>query len=453
MNEQIKVRIESIDAEAKGIARIDGKTIFINDVLPNEEVLIEIYKRKPTFDLARLIKIITPSIDRVEPLCPNFGNCGGCSLQHMEFNAQILSKQKVLIDNLKHIGRVETQNVLQPIIGTPWGYRHRARMSAKYVFKKDSALVGFREKGSPYVADMSECLVLPKHISDIIPNLRHLISQLSIKDKIPQIEVAIGDKINVLVFRVMEPLSSTDEEIVIAFVNEHNKTMLEKVQESNKLLQVWLQPKGLDSVYPFYPLNVPPLSYELKNFGIEMPYFPTEFTQVNPLINQEMIDLALNLLDIQEDDEILDFFCGIGNFTLPMATKAKHVFGIEGSSQLVARATQNAKHNNLADKTNYMNADLFTIDSQWLKTLGKRNKWLIDPPRDGAAELIKSITPDIAPSKIVYISCNPATLARDAGVLVNTHGYQLVNAGVMNMFPHTSHVESIAEFIKITHRL
>jgi len=371
----------------------------------------------------------------------------------MEFNAQILSKQKVLIDNLKHIGRVETQNVLQPIIGTPWGYRHRARMSAKYVFKKDSALVGFREKGSPYVADMSECLVLPKHISDIIPNLRHLISQLSIKDKIPQIEVAIGDKINVLVFRVMEPLSSTDEEIVIAFVNEHNKTMLEKVQESNKLLQVWLQPKGLDSVYPFYPLNVPPLSYELKNFGIEMPYFPTEFTQVNPLINQEMIDLALNLLDIQEDDEILDFFCGIGNFTLPMATKAKHVFGIEGSSQLVARATQNAKHNNLADKTNYMNADLFTIDSQWLKTLGKRNKWLIDPPRDGAAELIKSITPDIAPSKIVYISCNPATLARDAGVLVNTHGYQLVNAGVMNMFPHTSHVESIAEFIKITHRL
>ncbi len=438
-NTSITVTIESIDSDAKGIAKVNGKTVFINNVLPHEEVNIEIFKRKPKFDLGHLLNIITPSIDRVTPECPNFGTCGGCSLQHLEFNAQILSKQKVLIDNLTHIGKVTAQNILPPIAGNPWGYRHRARMSAKYVFKKDSVLIGFREKGSPYVTDMNQCLVLPTYISDLIPYLRTLISNLSIKDQIPQIEVAIGSNVSILVFRIMETLTSDDEKFIKDFVDS--------LKNQEKPLQIWLQPSGPDSCYPFYPLDVPQLSYELNDFDIKMPYYPTEFTQVNPLINQEVVNLALRLLDPQPNEEILDFFCGIGNFTLPIATKSKSVLGIEGSEQLVHRARENAQLNNLADKTNYIAVNLFKIDSKWLETLGKHNKWLIDPPRDGAMELISSITPEIAPSKIVYVSCNPATLARDAAILVNTHGYKLVNAGVMNMFPHTSHVESIAEFV------
>ena len=346
INQPIKVTIESIDSDAKGIAKIDGKTVFINSVLPNEEVTIEIFKRKPKFDLGHLLDIVTPSVDRVTPECPNFGTCGGCSLQHLDFNAQILSKQKVLIDNLAHIGKVQTENVLPPIVGKPWGYRHRARMSAKYVFKKNSVLIGFREKGSPYVTDMNQCLVLPKYISDLIPQLRILVSQLSIKDQIPQIEVAIGTDVSVLVLRIMETLTLEDENTIKAFVDS--------LDGLTKPLQIWLQPSGPDSCYPFYPLDVPPLSYELNDFQIKMPYYPTEFTQVNPLINQEMVNLAMRLLDPQPQEEILDFFCGIGNFTLPMATKAKNVLGIEGSEQLVSRARENAKLNNLSNKTNYI---------------------------------------------------------------------------------------------------
>ncbi|MFN8769850.1 MAG: 23S rRNA (uracil(1939)-C(5))-methyltransferase RlmD [Neisseriaceae bacterium] len=439
--EQIQVTVESIDAQGKGIARFNGKTIFINDVLPEEEVLIEIYKKKPSFDLGRMVELIKPSPDRVKPVCPNFGICGGCSLQHFEFNAQLFSKQKVLIDNLKHIGKVEAQSILSPISGNPWQYRNRARMSARYVPKKNSALVGFREKSSVYVVDMQECHILPKHISNIIPQLRQLISSLSIKDSIPQIEVAVGDRVSVLVFRIMKPLLDSDQELIHKFITLHNT--------DNYPLQIWLQPKGPDSCYPFAPLDSPKLSYSLSNFNIEMPFHPTEFTQINPKINIKMVELAVNLLELNVTDEIFDFFCGIGNFTLPIATKAKSITGIELNENLVSRAKENAVYNKLDHKTSYIAANLFTIDSEWLNKLGKRDKWLIDPPRDGAVKLIESITPEIAPQKIVYISCNPATLARDAAILVNIHGYTLRNTGVINMFPHTSHVESIAEFVKI----
>ena len=438
MNNNHTVTIESIDIDGNGIARIDGKTVFINDVLPGEVVTIEIYKRKPTFDKAHLIEILQPSSDRVKPKCPNFGICGGCSLQHIKFEAQVSNKQKVLIDNLKHIGKVTPKNILPSLLGIPFAYRHKARLSVRHVAKKDSVLVGFHEKGSSFVADIKECLILPKQISDLIPQLRAMIAKLSIYNKIPQIEVAVGDLTYVLLFRIMEPLTSEDELILREFIDTNT------FKESQP--QIWLQPKGLDSCYPFYPLKCLQLSYSLPKFNIEMPYLPTEFTQINPIINAHMVDLAMNLLNPVITDAIADFFCGIGNFTLPIATLAKTVTGIEGSKQLVTRALENAVSNQLSHKVNYLVANLFKVDAKWLIQLGKFDKWLIDPPRDGAMELVKAITPEIAPSRIVYVSCNPATLSRDADILVNSLDYTLVNTGVMNMFPQTSHIESIAVF-------
>jgi len=438
MAEQYRLIVESVDYEGKGVARLDGKTVFIDGALGGEEVLVEITKRKPSFDKAKLLEIIKRSPDRIEPECPNFGICGGCSLQHISFDAQIQIKEQVLLDNLKHLGKVEAEGVLTPLAGKPWGYRHRARLSARYVAKKGGVLVGFREKASSYVADMQECKILPAFVSGLIPELRELIVNLSIRDRIPQVEVAVGDHLVVLVFRNMLELNDEDGVLMKEFVDKHKS-------EANQI-QVWLQPKGPDSCYPFYPHEAPKLSYSLQYFNIEMPYYPTEFTQVNPFINEQMVKQAMELLDPSPDDVIADFFCGIGNFTLPIARSAKQVIGIEGAEALVKRAKQNADFNGLGHKVAYQVCNLFTIDESWLKELGIFDKWLIDPPRDGAVELVKAITPETAPRKIVYVSCNPATLARDAGILVQVHGYRLVRAGIMNMFPHTSHVESIAVF-------
>lgn len=438
MTEQHRLLIESVDYEGKGVARLDGKTVFIDGALAGEEVLAEITKRKPSFDKARIIEIITPSQDRVEPECPNFGMCGGCSLQHISFDAQIQIKQQVLIDNLKHIGKVEAGEILPPIEGKSWGYRHRARLSARFVIKKGGALVGFREKASSYVADMLECKILPEYVSGLIPSLRELVASLSIRERIPQIEVAVGDNLVILVIRNMLELADSDEAKLKLFVDKHSG--------GNNPLQIWLQPKGPDTCYPFYPQESPRLSYSLPEFGLEMPYYPTEFTQVNPYINQQMVSLAMKLLQAEGSETIADFFCGIGNFTLPIARAAKQVIGVEGADALVKRAKENANFNGLGHKVSYQVCNLFTVDEKWLQNLGKFDKWLIDPPRDGAVELIKAITPEIAPKRIVYVSCNPATLARDAGILVQVHGYKLQKAGIMNMFPHTSHVESIAVF-------
>lgn len=441
MADQHTVVIESVDYEGKGIARIDGKTVFVNGAMAGEEVLIEIVKRKPSFDKAKLVEIITPSPERVSPKCPNYGVCGGCSMQHVSFAEQIRIKQQVLVDNLKHLGNVSAEQIIEPLAGVEWGYRHRARLSARYVAKKGGSLVGFREKGAPYVVDMTECSILPPHVSELLSPMRELVSALSIKDKIPQIEVAVGMQVTILVIRNMESINTQDEQLI--------KDFCDKYTSLDNPLQVWLQPKGPETCYPFYPLDAPKLSYEIKKFALEMPYYPSEFTQVNPYINEEMLGLAMDLLQPQDNEVIADFFCGIGNFTLPIAKMAKQVIGIEGSDALVKRAKQNAEFNGLADKVAYQVCNLFTIDEQWVQKLGNFDKWLIDPPRDGAFELVKSITPQSAPQRIVYVSCNPATLARDAGVLVNTHGYRLVKAGIMNMFPHTSHVESIALFERV----
>ena len=438
MAEQYTVTIESVDYEGKGIARIEGKTVFVYGALAGEEVLIEIVKRKPSFDKAKLVEIIQASPKRVTPECPNYGVCGGCSMQHVSFDEQIRIKQQVLTDNLQHLGNVVAEEIMSPLAGVPWGYRHRARLSARYVAKKRGALVGFPEKGAPYVLHRHECLILPPHVSALITPLRELVSGLSIRDKIPQIEVAVGTQITILVIRNMEALNPEDEHLIRQFIEQYSSL--------ENPLQIWLQPKGPETCYPFYPVDAPKLSYTIQRFSLDIPYNPSEFTQVNPYINEEMLALSMELLAPQAHEVIADFFCGIGNFTLPIARLAKQVVGIEGADVLVKRAKQNAIHNGLGDKVAYQVCNLFTIDDVWLQKLGHFDKWLIDPPRDGAFELVKSITPQTAPQRIVYVSCNPATLARDAGVLVHTHGYRLLKAGVMNMFPHTSHVESIALF-------
>ncbi|MFO1384884.1 MAG: 23S rRNA (uracil(1939)-C(5))-methyltransferase RlmD [Chitinivorax sp.] len=424
--------IESLDHEGHGIARADGKTLFIDGALPFEQVVYQSYRKKPNFENAQTIQVLRESFVRTKPQCPNFGVCGGCSMQHMEATAQVAAKQRVLEDNLWHIGKVRAESLLPAIYGPSWGYRYRARMSARYVAKKGGMLVGFHEKRSSFIADMTECHILPARISAQLPALRELIGQLSIFDRMPQVELAIGDQVDVMVLRIMEPLNEADEQLLRDYADQHR-------------VQFWLQPKGPDTAYAFYPLDAPALTYSLPEFKVVMPFRPTEFTQVNPQINQVLVSRALRLLDPQPGERIADMFCGLGNFTLPIARRGATVLGMEGSQGLVERARENAALNGLAEVTEFKVANLFEMTEEALAQLGPFDKMLIDPPRDGAIELIKSLGEN-GPSRIVYVSCSPSTLARDAGVLVNTKGYRLLQAGVVNMFPHTAHVESIAVF-------
>ncbi len=433
MSTKIPVTVESLDQEGRGVAHAEGKVIFIDGAITGERVTYAPYRKKPSFENAQLIDILKTSFMRVSPKCPHFGTCGGCSMQHLDPAAQVAAKQRILEDNLQRIGKVTPETLLPPIHGLPWGYRQRARLSARYVLKKSKMLVGFHEKRSAYVADMSSCEILPPKISALIPKLAALLEGLLIRDSLPQIEVACGDQVDVLVLRIMEPLTAADEVPLRAFAEAH-------------AVQFWLQPKGPDTVYPFHPLDAPPLTYTLPEFEIEMPFAPTEFTQVNHQLNRVMVHRAMRLLDPQPGERIADFFCGLGNFTLPIARSGAEVLGIEGSPALVKRAQQNAAHNGLSANTQFAAMNLFEMNEARLAELGRFDKWLVDPSRDGAMELVKAITPEIAPQRIVYVSCNPATLARDAAVLVQAHGYVLKSAGVMNMFPQTSHVESIAVF-------
>lgn len=462
------VIVESLDQEGRGIAHADGKVIFIEGALPGECVTYSSYRKKPSFEIAQVTDVLKTSFMRVAPACLHFGVCGGCSMQHLEPRAQVAAKQRILEDNLARIGKVEPEIILPPIHGLPWGYRQRARLSVRHVLKKGKTLVGFHEKRSSFVADMSHCEILLPKIAKLIPLLAQLIDGLSIRERLPQIEVACGDNVDVLVLRIMEPLTESDATALRAFADAH-------------AIQFWLQTKGPETAAPFHPPAAPPLTYSLPEFGIEMPFAPTEFTQVNHQLNRTMVHRAIRLLDPQPGERIADFFCGLGNFTLPIASRGAQVLGIEGSAALVKRAAQNAAHNGYSGNAEFRTMNLFETDEVALAQLGSsfpgsngltlddslpdghsRNrlaaqvtchgrrfdKWLIDPPRDGAVELVKAITPEIAPQRIVYVSCNPATLARDAAVLVQVHGYALKAAGVMNMFPQTSHVESIAVFVK-----
>ncbi len=438
--------IESLDQEGRGVTHVEGKTIFIDGALPQEKVTFRSHHIKASYEIANVVEVLKQSNQRVTPKCRHFGICGGCKLQHLDFAAQVAAKQRLLETDLWHIGKVKPENMLPPLYGPTWGYRHKARLSVKYVEKKQRVLVGFNEKSTRFVADMNSCEVLVPEVSALIEPLQQLIVQLSLRDKLPQIELAVGEAVQdqpgqakpviVLILRIMAALTAEDEVLLKAFADDH-------------VVQIWTQTKGPDTIKPFYPLTVPELQYGLPEYNLTYPFKPNEFTQVNPQINQVMIRRAMQLLNPQTDENIADFFCGIGNFTLPIARSGAKVLGLEGLANLVERAKESAQLNQI-NSTKFDVADLFKMTPEALTSLGRFDKWLVDPPRDGAFELIKSLDDNNSPQRIVYVSCNPATLARDAGVLVNEKGYTLKAAGVINMFPHTAHVESIALFERVS---
>jgi 23S rRNA (uracil1939-C5)-methyltransferase len=426
--------IESLDHEGRGIAHVDGKAIFIDGALPREKVRYTASRRKNSYEIGKLQEILKESSDRVEPRCRFFGLCGGCAMQHAGLALQIAAKQRVLEDNLERIGKVKPEQMLPPISGAPWGYRHRARLSVHYVLKKGGVLVGFREKKSSYVADMTSCEVLPPNVGYLITPLRELMTSLAGRERIPQIEVAIGERVTVLVLRTLEPLVEGDEAPLRRFADAHR-------------IQWWVQPKGPETAVPWYPLDAQELTYCLPEFDLELGFRPTEFTQVNHAVNRLMVKRAMDLLDPQPGDQIADLFCGLGNFSLAIARRGAHVVGVEGSESLVKRAEDNAARNGLSDHSRFFAADLYADPQGAMARLPALSKMLIDPPRDGAIEICKLIDESIV-KRLVYVSCSPSTLARDAEVLVRVKGYRLKAAGVVNMFPHTAHVESMALFEK-----
>ncbi len=457
--------IESVDLDGQGVTHLpDGKVVFIDGALPFEKVSVRVTKRKATYENADLVAVERSSPSRATPLCPHFGlhegACGGCKIQHLHPQAQVSVKQRALEDALWHVGQVKAELILRPISGPEWGYRHRARLSARYVTKKEQVLVGFHERKSRYVADMQTCQVLPPHVSDLLMPLRALFASMDARQTLPQIELACSTDVTALVLRHMEPLSDADIARLRAFALEHTG------------VQWWLQSKGPETVCLLDP-DSPLLAYNLSNFDIQMPFKPTDFTQVNPFINDALVTRAINLLGVQNSERVIDWFCGLGNFTLPLATVAREVLGVEGSDALVERATNNWAANNARKPdsqklapTHFVARNLFEMTPEILRADGYADKWMVDPPREGAFALVKALAEQLqlmanldeqalasswqAPSKIVYVSCNPATLARDAQVLVQECGYKCSAAGVVNMFPHTAHVESIAVFEKIT---
>ena len=426
------VTVESLDHEGKGVAHDDGKVIFVEGALPGEVARVRATRSKAAFEVATAEHIERESSLRVTPRCPHFGVCGGCSMQHLDASAQVAAKQRVLEDNLERIGSALPEVILPAIHGPSWGYRYRARLSVRDVRKKGGVLVGFHEKKSSFVVEMSECHVLPPRWSAMLLPFRELIGALSIRDRMPQIEIASGESVDAMVLRILAPLTPADETLLRAFADHWG-------------VCIYLQSKGPDTVRRFHPLDALPLDYVLPEFGLRFPFSPAEFTQVNHAVNRVLVSRAIRLLDPQPGERVADMFCGLGNFSLPIARRGADVTGIEGSEALVRRATENAATNGLSDRARFEVRDLFQITSDDIATLGAFDKMLIDPPRDGAMALVKALEAAL-PKRIVYVSCSPATLARDAGVLVNVHGYRLTAAGVVNMFPHTGHVESIALF-------
>jgi 23S rRNA (uracil1939-C5)-methyltransferase len=442
------LRVESLDLEAQGVAHnAEGKVVFIEGALPGESVQVQVHRRKNNWEQATLAAIRHESSQRVRERCPHAGlhagACGGCKMQHLDAAAQVAIKQRVLEDNLWHLGKVKPERILRPIEGPTWGYRYRARFSVRHVPKKGTVLVGFHERKSRYVADIRECHVVPRAVSELLLPLRDLVGGMEHRDRIPQIELAIGDRVTALVLRHLEPLSLADVQRLREFARRHQ-------------VQWWLQPKGPDTVH-LLDEGGPELAYTLPEFGIAMPFKPTDFTQVNHQINTVLVGRALRLLRAEAGERVIDWFCGLGNFTLPIATQAREVLGIEGSEALVARARENAVRNGLAARTGFAARNLFELSPQDLCAYGAADKWLVDPPREGAFALAKALA-DLhqepakraagwmPPRRIVYVSCNPATLARDAGLLVHQAGYRCVAASAVNMFPHTAHIESMAVF-------
>jgi 23S rRNA (uracil1939-C5)-methyltransferase len=432
--------VESLDQEGIGVAHVDGKVTFIEGAITGETVAFARRRSRGNFDLATATDVLAPSAMRVSPRCAYFGLCGGCAMQHLEASAQHAVKHRDLDEPLARNGNVAPETILPPIYGSTWGYRQRARLSVHFVVKKGGVLVGFHEKRSSFVADIRSCEVLPPAISALIVPLRELFTTMALRDRLPQVEVAVGDRVTVLVLRHLDPLTPPDEERLRHFADR-------------RCIQWWLQPKGPETAHPFYPMDAPALDYVLPEFGLRMGFGPTEFTQVNALANRALVRRAMGLLAPAPGERIGDLFCGLGNFTLPMAARGAQAVGMEGSAALTARGEANARANGLAERASFIAYDLYKDAPGAMARLGPVAKLLIAPPRDGALEICRAL-PDAtassltagAPWRIVYVSCNPATLARDANLLVNVKGYRLVAAGIANLFPHTGHVESVALF-------
>ena len=426
--------ILDLSHDGRGVARREGeggKVTFISGALPQETVMAEQTAKSRHFDEARTVEVLKASPHRVEPRCPHFGVCAGCVLQHLEESQQIVAKQQVLMDNLTRIGHVSPGEVLPPLVGDSWGYRRKGRFSVRRVEKKDKTLVGFREQDPRFVADLSQCLTVIPEIGGKVSALSTFIESLDGKRDIPQIEFIGGDAAIALTVRHLHPLSDADRQAWPAFGQEHG-------------FAIYLQPGGLESVHPLWPAEGVPLSFALPQWNVELAFRPLDFIQVNAKLNQQMIVHALTLLDAQPDERVLDLFCGLGNFTLPLARTVREVVGVEGEAGLVARARENAERNGLG------NAQFFAADltqdqrnASWMKQ--GFDKLLLDPPRSGAIDVLQQL-PLKQFKRIVYVSCHPGSLARDAGYLVNEQGFTLVSAGAMDMFPHTAHVESIAVF-------
>lgn len=427
-------RIDSVTHDGRGIVAGEGKKVFVSGALAGESVRFQRRKRRRNFDEAELLEVLEASPERVEAPCAAYGRCGGCSLQHVSIEQQRDIKAQTLFDSLERIGKVSPDERLAPLTGEPFNYRRRARLAVKDVPAKGRVLVGFRERHAPFIAEMERCEVLAKPVDGMLLALSELIGALSIRARLPQVEVAVADNAIALVFRVLDPPTAEDLEQFQSFGQQHG-------------LQVWLQPGGLDSLQCAWPEAEPDaLVYALPHFDVTIEFQPIDFVQVNADINERMVETAIGWLELTPDARVLDLFCGIGNFTLPIARRAGQVLGIEGEASLVARAGANARRNGL-DNAEFKTADLAKIDGTegWFD--GNWDRLLLDPARSGAAEVVQHVQRIGAP-RIVYVSCHPGTLARDAGTLVHEHGYTLKAAGIIDMFPHTAHVESMAVFVK-----
>lgn len=430
-NLEVETEIIDLTHDGRGVARVDGKALFVDAALPGEKVRAAVTRRHRHFDEGRVLELFNRSPDRVEPRCAYYDRCGGCSLQHLALDKQIDAKQHVLAENFERIGKVAPERWLAPLTGAAWGYRRRGRLSVRKVVKKGRVLVGFREKDNPrYVADIGHCDVVHPTLGSRLESLAEMIDGLDAGADIPQIEFAAGDDTVALVFRHMRPLGQRDLDALADFGKQHG-------------FAIYLQPGGNTSVHPLWP-EQPRLAYKFDGGALELEFRPLDFVQVNADMNERMLAHALDLLDPQPDDRVLDLFCGLGNFTLPLARRVARVGGVEGEHALVERADANAARNGI-DNARFHVANLFDDQrgSAWAKA--EWDKLLLDPPRAGADKLLEYL-PAKSARRVVYVSCHPASLARDAGVLVNRHGFRLAAAGVMDMFPHTAHVESIALF-------
>ncbi|MFL6653580.1 MAG: 23S rRNA (uracil(1939)-C(5))-methyltransferase RlmD [Sulfurifustis sp.] len=425
--------VESLTHDARGVARIDGKTTFIEGALPGERVRFRYHNKKSRYDTGAVLEVLEPSPDRTTPPCPHYGICGGCSLQHLGAPAQVRAKQRVLAETLVHVGRVEPARWLPPIEGSPQHYRRRARLGVRNVPKKGGVLVGFRERRRSYITPLENCLTLDARLAALLPGLRDLVSRLSRPDRLPQIEVSAGDNVCALVFRHLEALTPADIEHLRAFAEQSG-------------VIAYLQPGALDTVHALWPPSPPTLAYHLPHFDVRLQFAPTDFIQVNGGVNRALVTRAVELLDPNRSESVLDLFCGLGNFTLPIARRAGRVAGIEADAGLIERARANAAMNGLGN-AEFRVGNLYDADVASLFSDGRWDKLLLDPPRAGAMEAIKALPAD-APARIVYVSCNPGTLARDSEYLVHVLGYRLEAAGIADMFPHTSHVESIALYVR-----